>query len=196
MTVAYGKLYTSGYGSIYCYDMKSGTTLWNFSVPSGLNTPYTSYPIGIQAVADGKLFLGATEHSRNAPYWKDMKVYIVNATSGKLIWSLDASTPSGALGLGQQTNGFAIADGFYSFLNLYDGQIYTIGKGPSATSISASPKVSTQGNSVLVEGNVIDISNWHYAKRAESTIPRWCSSSFRRQHECMDAIRLPAKAQT
>ena len=155
-TVAYGKLYTSGYGSIYCYDMKDGTTLWNFSAPSGLNTPYTNYPIGIHAVADGKLYLGSVEHSRNAPYWKDSQVFCVNATTGKLVWSLAASTPSGALGLGQQTNGFAFADGFYSFLNLYDGQIYTIGKGPSSTSIAASPKVSTQGSSVLVEGNVID----------------------------------------
>jgi hypothetical protein len=36
-------------------------------------------------------------------------------------------------------------------------QIYSIGKGPSATSVSASPKVSVHGSSVLVEGTVVDI---------------------------------------
>jgi hypothetical protein len=35
-------------------------------------------------------------------------------------------------------------------------QVYSIGKGPSATTISASPKVSIYGGSVLIEGSVID----------------------------------------
>jgi outer membrane protein assembly factor BamB len=156
-TVADGKLYHSGYGTIYAYDLKDGKTLWNFTAPGGLATPYTQYPLGLMAVADGKVFIGAVEHSRNAPYWKDSKTYALNATTGKEIWSIDAATPSAALGLGQQTNGFAIADGYYTYLNLYDGQIYTIGKGPSSTSVAASPKVSTKGGSVLIEGNVIDI---------------------------------------
>ncbi|MCW4028906.1 MAG: PQQ-like beta-propeller repeat protein [Candidatus Bathyarchaeota archaeon] len=156
-SVADGLLYHSGYGTIYCYDLTDGSTVWNFSAPSGLATPYTNYPLGIQTVADGKVFVGAVEHSRNAPYWKDSKVFALNATTGDVVWSLDASTPSGALGLGQETNGFAIADGYYSYLNLYDMQIYTIGKGPSQTSITASPKVSVQGSSVLIEGTVIDL---------------------------------------
>ncbi|MCW3995649.1 MAG: PQQ-binding-like beta-propeller repeat protein [Candidatus Bathyarchaeota archaeon] len=157
--VAYGKLIHSGYGTVYCYDTKDGRTLWKFSVPSGLSTPYTNYPLGIQVVADGKVFLGTNEHSRNAPYWKGSKVYCLNATTGDLIWSLDAATPSSAGGIGQVTNGFAIADGYYTYLNLYDHQIYTIGKGPSALSVTASPKVSVQGSSVLVEGNVLDIAS-------------------------------------
>jgi hypothetical protein len=36
-------------------------------------------------------------------------------------------------------------------------QIYCIGKGPSATTVTATPKVSTHGDSVLVEGTVVDI---------------------------------------
>ena len=35
-------------------------------------------------------------------------------------------------------------------------QIYCFGKGPSATTVTASPKVSVNGDSVLVEGTVID----------------------------------------
>jgi hypothetical protein len=51
----------------------------------------------------------------------------------------------------------AIADGYLVYLNLYDMQIYTVGKGPSQTTVTASPKVSTQGSSVLIEGAVTDI---------------------------------------
>jgi hypothetical protein len=37
-----------------------------------------------------------------------------------------------------------------------DNQIYVWGKGPSATTVSASPKVSVHGSSVLIEGSVTD----------------------------------------
>jgi len=37
-------------------------------------------------------------------------------------------------------------------------QVYCIGKGPSATTVTASPKISVHGSKVLVEGTVVDIS--------------------------------------
>jgi hypothetical protein len=40
--------------------------------------------------------------------------------------------------------------------NSYDNQIYSFGKGQTATTLAASPKVSVQGNNVLVEGTVTD----------------------------------------
>ncbi|PVX27293.1 MAG: hypothetical protein CW716_03105 [Candidatus Bathyarchaeum sp.] len=43
-------------------------------------------------------------------------------------------------------------------LNAYDNQIYAWGKGPSATSVAASPKVTVHGSSVIIEGTVIDVS--------------------------------------
>ena len=55
------------------------------------------------------------------------------------------------------SNNGAIADGFYAYLNTYDMQIYCIGKGPSATTVAASPKVSVNGDRVIVEGSVFDI---------------------------------------
>src|SRR5690606_32274473 len=50
----------------------------------------------------------------------------------------------------------AIADGYLIYYNLYDGQIYCIGKGPSQTTVVASPKVTQLQNSVLIEGTVTD----------------------------------------
>jgi hypothetical protein len=156
--VAYGKLIHSGYGTVYCYDLSNGNTLWTFSVTGGLAIPYTNYPLGINAIADGKVYLGTNEHSRNAPYWKGSQVYCLNATTGKEIWSLDAATPSSAGGIGQVTNGFAIADGYFTYLNLYDHQIYTIGKGPSAISVDAPMAAISQGSSLVIRGSVTDIS--------------------------------------
>jgi hypothetical protein len=50
-----------------------------------------------------------------------------------------------------------IADGFFVFLNCYDMQIFCVGKGPSATSVSIQNDVTTLGNKVLVKGTVTDI---------------------------------------
>jgi hypothetical protein len=41
-------------------------------------------------------------------------------------------------------------------MNGYDNRIYSVGRGPSATAVTASPKVTVYGSSVLVEGTVID----------------------------------------
>ena len=51
-----------------------------------------------------------------------------------------------------------MADGTLCYYNYYDNQLYAIAKGPSKTTVTASPKVSVLGDKVLVEGNVIDIS--------------------------------------
>jgi hypothetical protein len=51
---------------------------------------------------------------------------------------------------------FPIADGIMTYLNYYDMQIYAIGKGPSVTTVTASPKVVAYGNQMLIEGTVID----------------------------------------
>jgi hypothetical protein len=43
-------------------------------------------------------------------------------------------------------------------MDTYDNRLYAVGKGPSATTVTASPKVSKYGSSVLIEGTVTDVS--------------------------------------
>jgi hypothetical protein len=50
----------------------------------------------------------------------------------------------------------AIADGYIATFNAYDNQIYCFGKGKTATTVSASPKVAVNGSSVLIEGTITD----------------------------------------
>jgi len=109
-------------------------------------------PIFVDVIADGKVYLGTTEHSPGSPWYKDARYRCINATDGTEIWTLTG------WGTGMYVGQYDIvADGQFIYLNCYDMQIYSVGKGPSQTSVTASPKVSTAGSSVLIEGNVIDI---------------------------------------
>ena len=161
--VAYGKLYSSGYsGVVYCYDLINGQQLWNYSAPAGLEAAYPGYPLGIGAIADGKVYLFTTEHSANSPHIKGVQFRCIDATTGTEIWTIDGYGSSG---------GMAIADGYMVYLNLYDMQLYTVGKGPSATTVTASPKVSVQGSSVLIEGTVTDIATGTTQKEQAARFP-------------------------
>jgi len=157
--VAYGKVYMTGYGGIlYAYDITDGNLLWTYgnggpgnSTFAGLENSYGTYPYNLDVIADGKLFLGSTEHSPNSPFYKDVRYRVLNATDGTEIWTLMG------WGTGMDTTYDRVADGFFVFLNTYDMKVYSVGKGPSATTVTASPKVSVNGNSILVEGTVIDM---------------------------------------
>jgi hypothetical protein len=105
------------------------------------------------SIADGKIYLVTSEHSPNAPIYKDALVRCVNATTGEEIWTI-----MGFCGSFESPRGDAVvADGFLVYLNHYDMQIYCIGKGPSATTVQAPMTAITAGNSVVIQGTVIDI---------------------------------------
>ncbi|MEM2130336.1 MAG: PQQ-binding-like beta-propeller repeat protein [Candidatus Bathyarchaeia archaeon] len=158
-TVAYGKLYYAGYGGIlYCYDVKTGNLLWTYgngglgnSTYAGTGTAWGHYPIFVDVIADGKVYLATTEHSPGSPFYKGTRYRCVNATNGKEIWTIMG------WGTGMDPTYDIVADGFFVFLNCYDMKIYCVGKGPSATSVSIQNDVVTHGSKVLVKGSVIDI---------------------------------------
>ena len=65
-------------------------------------------------------------------------------------WSIDGFYGEAHAG------GHAMADGYLVAHNMYDNQVYIIGKGRSATTISAPATVQTLGSSVLLQGTVTD----------------------------------------
>ncbi len=157
---AYGNLYRSGFdGILYCYSMKDGSLLWTYgnggagnSTYAGLDTAYGHYPIFVDVIADGKVYLGTTEHSPDSPWYKDSEYRCINATTGEEIWTLTGWGTGMYVGTSDM-----VADGYFTYLNCYDMQVYSVGKGPSTTSVTASPKVTTFGSSVIIEGTVLDI---------------------------------------
>ena len=146
---AYGILYAAGYdGMIHAYDITTGENIWNwYTDSSGLETVYGHYVFKDSAfsISDGKIYAVTNEHSPSTPLYRGSKMYCIDAMTGQGLWNI---TFWGLFPI--------IADGYAVSLNYYDGQIYCFGKGPSETTLTASPKVSVLGSSVLIEGKVTD----------------------------------------
>jgi len=163
--VAFGRCYSGAYsGILYCYDMATGNVLWTYGnggVPgnntdSGLEVP-GHYPIFVKAIGgrnlnDGVIYTIVTEHTFATPIYKNALTRAINASDGSEIYTFTAVT--GEFGAGS----FAIADSYTNFFNSYDSRIYTLGKGPSETTVTVGPKSSTIGGNVVIEGTVTDVS--------------------------------------
>lgn len=156
-TIAYGNIYSTGYGGHLCaYNVKTGDKLWDLPIvePYGGSEVLWSnnWPMSIQFITDGKIYISNEEHSANQPLPRDGPFIAVNATDGSIVFEIDGAFR------GPRWAGHAgIADGKIVLFNTYDNQIYSIGKGPSKISIQASPKVEKFGGSILIEGRVTDI---------------------------------------
>jgi hypothetical protein len=158
--IAYGRCYSSAYaGVLYCYDMSTGDVLWTYGnggVPgndtySGFQAP-GPYPTFINAIGDGVVYLVTSEHTFETPIYKGALMRAVNATDGTEIWTLPSATGE-FFGIS-----VALADGYTNFFNSYDNQIYTLGRGPSYTTVQAGPKSLVLGSDVVIEGSVTDLS--------------------------------------
>lgn len=148
---AYGKLYATAYdGMIHCYDLTTGANLWNYygGDISGTETPYGHYPYyGGITVADGKVYACNGEHSPSMPLIRGEKMTCVDANTGAFKWNISGWYAG---------NQLVIADGYLVAPNAYDNRIYCFGKGPTETTVNASPKIALKGSSVLIEGTVTD----------------------------------------
>jgi hypothetical protein len=154
---AYGNLYSCGFGGVmYCYNDTTGQLKWTYgnggtgnSTNAGYYNPYGDYPTMIVAIGNGVIYTETTEHTATDPIYRGALTRAINATDGTEVWTL--------LCYGSSWN-IAIADGFTTMFNGYDNQIYTVGRGPSATTVTA-PDVSVSfGTPVVIKGSVTDIS--------------------------------------
>jgi hypothetical protein len=158
-TFAYGKMYSSAYGGVvYCYDTKTGQVEWTYGnggegncTDSGLEVP-GPYPTFINAIGNGVVYLVTSEHTIETPLFKGALCRAINATTGQEIWTLNSYI--GEFG----GNSYAIADGYATWFNGLDNQIYSVGRGPSALTVSAPQTAVTQGSSLIISGTVIDVS--------------------------------------
>jgi hypothetical protein len=146
-----------GYGGeLFAFSTKNGTMIWKYNnTDSGLETPWGLRPIFIAAVCDGKVYAFNNEHSPNTPLYKGNRIYCIDAFTGEEIYTMLGW--AGQVG-GRGLSTSVLADGILAYYSYYDNQIYAVGKGPSATSVSIQRDVITHGDSVLVQGTVTDIS--------------------------------------
>ncbi len=162
--LAYGTLYSCSYGGIcYAYNDATGNLIftWGNGGPSepdnstyaGFNGPYGVYPTQIQCIANGVVYLATDEHTVTNPIYVGATIAAINATTGQQIWRL-SGYPSEWAATG---SAIALASGYFTFFIGYDGQIYSIGRGPSATTIQAPLTSTSAGANVAIQGTVMDI---------------------------------------
>jgi hypothetical protein len=160
--------FTAGFaGVVTGYNMTTGNKMWEFySGDAGLDTSYGTWGFyGASIMADGKLYIPHNEHSPNQPLWRGMKLWAIDLKTGEGIWNISGAYQGGRNAMG------ALADGTLVSHNAMDNRIYSFGKGPSATTVNASPKVTVHGSSVMIEGTVLDISAGTREKEQAARFP-------------------------
>ncbi len=153
---AYGRLFSVGVGGIlYAYDLANGHTVWTYDMSDIYGEPVTgnNWWGWIDLIADGKIYIGTLEHSAQQPMPRGAPYICINATDGSQIFRVN-----GLMRLTRWGGNPVIGDSIIAGMDTYDQRIYALGKGPSAVTVAASPKVSTSGSSVLIEGTVMDVS--------------------------------------
>jgi hypothetical protein len=153
-TAIYNHMFFSyGYGGqVTAYNITTGQVVWQYTAKEqGFESPYGNYPVGIAAIADGKLYLDSSEHSPTQPLWRGSDLRCVNASDGTEIWKI---LHWGA-GMAAGTDIF-IADGRLLSLDSYDNYLYCYGQGSSGTTVSAPQTDISLGNSVTLTGTVTD----------------------------------------
>jgi hypothetical protein len=156
---ANGILYSTGYaGILYAWDLTTGNLLWTWgeggtdnSSYAGFNTPFGVYPMQINAIGDGVVYMVTTEHTIETPLFKGGFTVAINATTGQQLWTLSEYTGEFF------TTSYAMADGYNTWFNGYDNSIYVVGRGPSQTTVTAPNTATTVGTPVVIRGTVTDI---------------------------------------
>jgi hypothetical protein len=156
--MAPGRLFSAGMaGIVYCYESTTGNLLWTFgnggegnSTNSGFQVP-GPYPTFVYAVANGIIYTMTTEHTVETPIYKDARTRALNETDGTELWTLSNYNGGGSAST-------AIADGFATFFNGYDDQVYVVGRGPSAITVEAPMADITLGQGLVIRGTVNDLS--------------------------------------
>jgi hypothetical protein len=153
-------MYTAAYaGIVYCYDTKTGDVLFTYGnggVPgndtnSGFAVP-GPYPTFINAIGNDVVYLVTSEHTIETPLYKGALSRAINATDGTEIWTLSSYVGEFF------ASSFAMADGFATWFNGLDNRIYSVGRGPSATTVNAPGAGLASGQPVVITGTVMDIS--------------------------------------
>ncbi|MDR1993253.1 MAG: PQQ-binding-like beta-propeller repeat protein [Nitrososphaerota archaeon] len=149
--IAYDLLYTAGYtGTVSAYHLSNGTLAWRHEViPPGTAGYIKSSPAMMALIADGKLYVGSHEHSAMTPLDPGNRLKCLNATTGESIWQMSGWV---------YPESIAVADGVLVYWNDYDGQLYAVGQGPTAMTVTAPNTASPVGTPVVIRGTVIDVS--------------------------------------
>jgi outer membrane protein assembly factor BamB len=148
---AYGNVYGLAYDGVYAFDWDNGKINWKYEAPVEFpyETPYDSKNsfMGGIVIADVRVYSQNSEHTPTSPITRGWKLHCINAFTGEGIWSITGSMAPGA-----------IADGYLTAGNMYDGYMYVFGKGKSETTVNAPDVAVPKGTAMTIRGSVLDMS--------------------------------------
>ncbi len=145
-----GNIISNQYDGVIGYNWTNGKISWwykdkaeyPYETPFGDNNPWFT---GTARIADGVIYTYNTEHSPSQPIMRGLKLHAINATTGEGIWKIAGCMAPGA-----------VADGYLTASNSYDGYMYVFGKGKSTTTVTAPDVVIAKGSGVVIKGTVLD----------------------------------------
>jgi len=163
--IAYGKAYIWDLGGyVNAINLATGEIAWTLTPrSSGYDTPFGVYPLwhfGTHSICDGKLFL--SEGRMYDPPLSPSNRLAINCTDGSIVWDI--------LSYSGRITGVH-ADTYFVEWNSFDAQIYTFGKGPTTTTVTAPDVQVPLGNKVLIQGSVMDISAGTKTYEKQSRFP-------------------------
>ncbi len=150
-TASYGGMIIANqYDGVAAYDWDNGKLVWLYQAKAEFpyETPYQdNYPYftGVTVIADGKIYTYNTEHTPSQPEIRGWKMHCINATTGDKVWTISGSMSPGA-----------VADGYLTAANGYDGYMYVFGKGKSKTTVDGLSLVVPKGQGIVIQGTVLD----------------------------------------
>jgi hypothetical protein len=154
--IVYGKLIEASVGGIvYCYDAKTGDLLWTHEEKDPYLESYVTenWWLALLFASDRKIYFGHYEHSAQEPKPRGAPFFALDIETGKIVWEITGAFRQLAWG-----GRAVIGDSIIATMDSYDSQIYAIGKGPSAMTVSA-PDVGIAVNTpVMIKGTIMDVS--------------------------------------
>ena len=126
-----------------------------------------------------------------SPIRRDGAIFCVDGDTGELVWRLMAYPNTANNGLSK----VVMSDSRILYLDNHDNQIYCLGRGPSATTVSAPQLAPVLGASITITGTVTDQSpsGKHNINGDLDTALKGTPAIQRCLDGCLDGIHVPRK---
>ena len=152
--IAEGKVFAGATGGVVqAVDAKTGVLVWSHTVKDPYAEMYwgPNWPVYLSFVTDGKIYVHHTDHSSVNPKPRGAPFTAIDIETGEEVFSINIR--------GHHWGAYpVIGDSIIAMYNTYDQRFYAMGKGPSATEISAPEAIQPIDFPVLLKGFVTDIS--------------------------------------
>ncbi|MFC1486644.1 PQQ-binding-like beta-propeller repeat protein [Thermoproteota archaeon] len=151
---AYGMIIDGTYAGMYAIDWDDGSIVWFYEDETEFEfeTAYVNSdgtavnPFrDSQIIADGKVYTRNQEHTPGQPLTRGWSTHCIDAFTGEGLWEIAGYGSAGA-----------IADGYLVVDADYLGQTLVIGKGKSATTVTAPDVAVPKGTAFTIKGTVLD----------------------------------------